>query len=67
LLIDTTATAHPPGPQNLGECRLYDRGDISSIALTRVRRRIIPNMESIFKNAERPHFDSKFFAPRPVF
>jgi hypothetical protein len=23
LLIDTTATAHLPGPQNPGECHLY--------------------------------------------
>src|SRR5580698_775558 len=39
LLIDNTAKAHLPGPQNPGECRLYlAEGCHLYIALTRVWR-----------------------------
>src|SRR5271163_4311625 len=41
LLIDITATAHLPGPQNPGVCRLYlAEGCHLYIALTRKSRRI---------------------------
>jgi hypothetical protein len=46
LLIDNTAKAHLPGPQNPGECRLYlAEGCHLYIALTGRARRV-ENMHS---------------------
>jgi hypothetical protein len=58
LLIDNTATAHLPGPQNPGVCHLYlAEGCHLYIALTRERRGIAllenRGAEGVLKSAKR--------------
>src|SRR6202045_807975 len=54
LLIDTTATAHLPGPQNPGMCHLYlAEGCHLYIALT-VRRRITGLTENVVEGPRGP-------------
>jgi hypothetical protein len=61
LLIDTTATAHLPGPQNPGECHLYfAEGCHLYIALTKKCRGI-----DVTEN-RRPGDTQLFAAPRNV-
>jgi hypothetical protein len=55
LLIDTTAKAHLPGPQNPGECHLYfAEGCHLYIALTTLDPKLM-FMTSPQRTARRPH------------
>jgi hypothetical protein len=47
LLIDTTATAHLPGPQNPGECHLYFAQGCHLYIAPTAKCRIIYIMENL--------------------